>query len=109
MFYKVSRSSSYNNEQPCEGAVLKSMPHYHVRAFNSFQEFDERCGAREGTWCSKGTEHTVGDGYISRKEGYQDEWVVKISNLKQLQEFIKENGQIVLDEDSIVIYDDYIE
>ena len=58
---------------------------------------------------SKGTEHSTGEYDISRREGDKEYWVVKISNLKQLQKFIETNGQIVMSEDSITIYDDYLE
>lgn len=38
-----------------------------------------------------------------------NEIIMQISNLQELQEFIKNVGRIVLDEDSIIIYDDYME
>jgi len=110
MQYTVSRAG-YNStsEPPCNGAVRKMLPYYHERSCKSFEEFDKRFADREGTWLSKGTEHKLTSTGISRREGSQEEWVVNIRSLKQLQDFIVENGQIVMDRDSILIYDDYIE
>lgn len=36
-------------------------------------------------------------------------WSINIDSLEDLMHFIRENGEITIDEDSICIYDDYIE
>ncbi len=110
MFYKVDRASTYSDDQaPCEGAIRKKLPYYHQRTCESFEEFDSEFGEREGTWLSQGTEHSVKSWGISRREEDKEYWVVKISNLKQLQKFINDNGEIVMSSDSITIYDGYLE
>ncbi len=110
MYYKVDRASGYYWDQPpCEGAIRKKLPYYHCRSCKSFEEFDTRFEKHEGTWLSKGTEHSVDEYGIYRREGDKEYWVVKISNLKQLQKFIETNGRIVMCSDSITIYDDYLE
>ena len=38
-----------------------------------------------------------------------DEWAVEINTLEELQAFVKKHGSIILDDDEIIIYDDYIE
>ena len=37
------------------------------------------------------------------------EWYIKIKTLEELIDFVKENGEVVLDENRIEIYDDYRE
>lgn len=110
MFYKVSRASGYSDENPpCKEAVKKKLPNYEHLIFKSFEEYDAKLGHLCGTWLSKGTEHKVDISGISRRLEDIEQWLVRISNLKQLQDFIKEYGNVIIDEDSIMIYDDYIE
>jgi hypothetical protein len=110
MLYKISTASmSYSDDKPSDEAFLKKVPNWHERTCKSFEEFDKRFGAREGSWLSKGTNHAVTKDGIIRQEGVKDAWVVRISNLKQLQNFITKYGRCVIDGDSILIYDDYIE
>lgn len=111
MFYKVRRASDNYNDanRPCKEAVKKKVPNYEHRTFKSFEEHDAKLGRHFGTWLSKGTEHKVDNTGISRRLEDTEEWVVRISSLKQLQDFIKEYGDVIVDEDSIIIYDSYIE
>lgn len=110
MFYKVSRASYYSDTNPpCDDAVLKSFPYYESRAFSSFELFDKVRGKLEGAWLSKGTEHKVTEDGISRRLFDFEKWVIRITSLKQLQEFIKKYGKVIIDEDSIIIYDAYVE
>ena len=41
------------------------------------------------------------------KEGKN--WFVNISTIKSLLQFIKKNGEIIINEQKITIYDDYVE
>lgn len=112
MYYKVSRASWSCNDitsaPPCKEAVVKTFQCVDERTCGSPEEFDNKFG--QGSWLSVGTNHTVkSNGNISRILGTRKEWAVKISNLKQLQDFIKKYGSVVVDEDSLIIYDDYIE
>lgn len=112
MYYKVSRASypcyDTTSSPPCEEAIVKTFPNIDERTFGSPEEFDNRFG--QGSWLSVGTNHMIVPGKgISRVIGTSQKWVVKISNLKQLQLFIKKYGRVVVDEDTITIYDDYIE
>ena len=110
MFYKVHRASECSDEiAPCKEAVKKKVPNYEYRIFKSFEEHDAKLGHLCGTWLSKGTEHQVESTHISRRLGDREQWKVRISSVKQLQDFIKEHGKVIIDEDSIMIYDDYIE
>ena len=110
MFYKVRRASECSDEiAPCKEAVKKKLPNYEHLIFKSFEECDAKFGHVFGTWLSKGTEHKVDSTGISRRLEDREQWLVRISNLKQLQDFIKEYGNVIIYEDSIMIYDEYIE
>lgn len=50
---------------------------------------------------------TGGGGAVFNKESTT--WTIEISSLVQLQKIVTSEGPVVLDTDSIVIYDDYLE
>ena len=45
---------------------------------------------------------------VSGKTTEEKAWFIKITSLKQLNDFIKKYGCVILDNESIEIYDDYI-
>mgnify|MGYP007083438929 CR=1 FL=1 len=49
----------------------------------------------------------LGGGAVFNKESTT--WTIEISSLVQLQKIVTSEGPVVLDTDSIVIYDDYLE
>ena len=46
---------------------------------------------------------------VTKASSYSYEKVVEINTLAELITFIEDNGQIIMSEDSIMIYDDYVE
>lgn len=119
MKIKITRTTmwSFNeNEKPHKDAFISKLPKWrtHVRSCKSFDEFDERFADREGKWISKGVNHRVEGQCIYREERQEGKaWYIKISSMKALNEFIKENGQCVLmmedGELLLEIYDGYRE
>lgn len=114
MKFKVSRTSVWHEERPCEEAYI-----------DSYIYVDERCvddpskilayGGNTDWWYSEGTNHRVVNGCICRdfvKQGY----FVDIITLDDLLLFYKKYGEIIItglnDETNITeieIYDDYRE
>lgn len=107
---------SGSNKAPCEGAYLSNLPKLRteVRTLPTFSAFDDKHGAREGAWCSKGINHREESGRILREVPQKGKgWYIKITSLKALKEFISEQGECVLSEIDgelvIEIYDNYRE
>lgn len=105
MEFKITRTSGYNEEQPCPTAYKKLAPVYDERTFKSFDEYDARF-ARDGVWLARGTNHCIlPNGNISRQLGMEERWFIKIKNLKELMAFVAEYGTLVVGSDEIEIYD----
>ena len=120
MKFRVTRSSMYSafnpDYKPCEGAYLSNLPKLRteVRTLPTFSAFDDKHGAREGTWCSKGINHREESGCVFREVPQKGKgWYIKLTSLKALKEFISEHGECVLSEidgDLVIeIYDNYRE
>ena len=110
MWYKVNRSSGTDSDTPpCEGAVKKLTPIYETYNYGSFEEWDAMFAVHAGPWLYVGSDHKIEDCRISRVVGEATKWFVKISNLKQMTKFVEKYGEIILNNGSITIYDDYVE
>lgn len=106
--YKISRGSgdSFTSKPPIEGAVQKYFPCYDVRVFKSFAEYEAKL---RRSFLSVGSEHKELPGAgISRRVADELLWCIEINTLEDLQKLVQKEGQLVIDEDSIRIYDDYI-
>lgn len=108
--YKINKASDYNSSKgaPTEGAVQKYFPYYDIRKFKTFAEFDYKF--RE-PFLAHGSEHKElpNGGGISRRLADELLWCIEINTLEELQNLIAREGRIVMEEDSITIYDDYLE
>jgi len=108
MIFKVMRTSDCFSEDrpPCNGAFMKVFPIIDTRTLSE-EEFDSKFSIK---WRDYGTGHKkLGKNKISRKTGDQTLWAIDIDSIDSLMDFIKKNGGIVLDENSIEIYDTYRE
>ena len=118
MEFIVTRTSSWNNEMsPCEGAKPKKVDFWHTRTCTE-EVFNARFGKSEGLWRANGSDHTLtSEGFITKKQGTQLVWVIKIKNLNELSSFVAKHGSVILSiEDEgpnkrmgLEIYDDYRE
>ena len=106
MKFKVTRTSSYN-EKPCDEASLTYEPYVDHQNFKTPEDHDKRFLG--SPWFSRGTNHRIIDGTIARDLAPTAVWCVQINSLKQLVEFSKKYGELVLKEDSIEIYDTWRE
>jgi hypothetical protein len=109
MKYVVTRASAESTEKPCDEAVKSKV--YITdweNGFKSFEDYDKKYSLTRGSWCSKGKDHKVTPHGLERKV-LEEKWIVSISNLKQLQDFIGKYGECVIDNESILIYDCWIE
>lgn len=101
---------------PHKNARLKQCDRIEVRTIRSECEFDRIFGVKEGAWRSKGVDHTINtEGYIQRRHPLASKnFVIEIPTLEDLIAFIKENGEVVIQEGDagmfeIEIYNGYRE
>lgn len=108
MEFLVNRVSLWDDEvPPCDGAYKELVPVLDRRTSKSFKDFEVRNGE---SFLKFGTNHRVTEGGgIIRDLPPVLKWKIKITSLKQLTEFTKTYGDIILKDSSITIYDDYIE
>lgn len=105
MRYQVRRTSAYN-EKPCSEAFTATVDVWDTKTISE-ERFDAQS---KNSWRSRGTDHKVEEnGYISRKIGTEEVWMIVINTLEELQEFIKKYGKVVVNEDGIEIYDGWRE
>jgi len=117
MFYKVTRTSSWN-EKPCDEAIQRKYDFVDIRTLHSFKEFDKKYGEKEGAWLSEGINHYINEeGYIQRTfSNYVTDWFIENNSLEELMDFNKKYGSIIMEEShdspnitEIEIYDDWRE
>jgi len=109
MKFKISRTSKWGDDKPCEEAFMGKFQHWHERSCTE-EYFNQRFSTREGLWRSKGSHHCVTkEGSIKRFEGYRDEWAIELTTLNDLVKFVKKYGTVVFGDDFIEIYDAYRE
>lgn len=115
MKFVVSRASAWSDDTcPCEGAERVVVNKTDIRTIPSGVNINEFYSCVN--WYKRGTNHRVlDDGRVAR-DIQENLWVIKISHLKNLIEFIDKYGQVVVshypdtkDLPEIMIYDDYIE
>lgn len=107
MEFVVSRVSLWDDDTPpCDGAYKKLTPVRELRTISSFEAFEDKFGE---SFLALGTNHVVTKEGIVRYHSPRLKWTVKFTSLKQLIEFTNKYGDIILNDGSITIYDDYIE
>jgi hypothetical protein len=110
----VERTSQrYDSEEaPCEGAAKSTRVIVDTRLCDDPKKIPANKG-KDGDWYLQGINHRVENGKIKRDLGVKAFWTIKLTSLKQLQEFIQKHGDCVVGEEdgynTIEIYDDYRE
>jgi hypothetical protein len=113
MKFKVSRTSSYEDEvPPCEGCVKGQYTRIDERTID---DPNKSAGVYARQWYERGTNHRVENGHIKR-DFIDEGWFIEIPTLEDLVTFLDTHGPIVLERfhenTSILeleIYDDYRE
>ena len=109
MIYKVTKTSDWQNKKPCAGAVKRPFENWETRTCTE-KYFDRHFGENEGLWRSQYKNHRIdSEGYIERQRPDEMLWSIEINTLEELQSFIEKYGRIIMDWDSIEIYDGYRE
>lgn len=118
MKFRITRTSLWSTQKPCEEAVKEKFTRVEIRGFKSFEEFDKKFGEIEGDWLSIGVNHCINDeGYIQREFPDDAEgWFIEINTLEDLLKLQEKYGDIILSRDwdnpsilKLEIYDDYRE
>lgn len=116
MKFTISRTSNWDNENPCEEATPYEVIRVDVRTFKTPEEFDKKLAYREGKWLEKGTNHRVINGCIARDVGTERCWAIEVNSLEDLIALYHKYGSLVIETNmwdretpNIEIYDDYRE
>ena len=107
MRFKVSRTSIYHDEKPCDEAFMGRYTPVDARTFKSPEEHDERFPKNK--WHSSGSNHRLTKSGIARDLPACRTWFVEIASLEELVSMSKKYGELVFDGDGIEIYDTYRE
>ena len=121
MEFKISRTSIWNDEKPCEEAYKKQTIRIDERGFETFEEHDKVLSNCK-KWLEEGFNHKIipANNEIDHQHIYRefnDEiWCIKINSLEELLELQDKYGNIVLTTcyennniRELEIYDDYRE
>ena len=117
MIYKVCETNGYSEDEkpPCKNAFKHEFEWWSVRTCTE-EWFNDMHSHREGLWADSGSQHHITkEGYIAKLMDKKDTyWAIEINSIEELQDFIKENGEIVMSKDyrdcfEIEIYNGYRE
>ena len=118
MDIEVTRTSQWDDGQPCDGLTLKRVPRHDRRGYATPEEHDKKHG-HCGKWLDTGADHTTwsdehGNGGIQRTVGTREAWFLSAETLEDLAAFVGAHGELVvgLGHDGslkVEIYDDYRE
>lgn len=121
MEFKISRTSTWYENKPCDEAYLKEIIEKDERGFKTFEEHDERL-SRDKKWVEEGFNHKIlpankcFDHEHIYRELKKDVWTIKIDTLEELLVFFKKYGSLIIktsyendDIYEIEIYDDWRE
>lgn len=105
MEFLITKTSNYWD---LDGNMIAPHPDAYQKKYDRIEGrtctedyFDRHFGEREGLWRSKGVDHmtTENGKHIQRRHiADNDGWFIKMKNLQDLIDFVKENGSIVLQE-----------
>lgn len=121
MEFKISRTSMWFEEKPCDKAYKKEIIKQDERGFKSFEDHDEKL-LREGKWLEKGFNHKIlpPNKRFEKEHIYREfktkVWTIKIDTLEELLELFNTYGELIIkssfENDNIYeieIYDDWRE
>ncbi len=116
MLFTINRTSTYNDDKPCDEAFKSMHEFWHTRTVNE-EDFNAKFSHNEGLWRSKGKNHTTtSEGWVTRQEDDVELWTIQIQSLPELMNLIKKHGRVIVTEQgyntktpNIEIYDDWRE
>lgn len=90
MKFIVSRTSKWNDDAPCEGAIRFNLPYVQTnRQCHTFEEYD-KFSFDGRKWTDNGENHRINnDGFIERTM-YKSVWCIEINSLEELLKFQSE-------------------
>lgn len=115
MKFMVTRTSVWDNDKPCDGAIKEKYIRIDTRNASKPEDVPAYKNSPEW-WYSEGTNHRIINGYIARD--FEDEaWFIEIFTLEELIKFKDSVGSPIILNDFIFtngvleleIYDDYRE
>ena len=107
MHYFIERASQLTSkERPCEEAFLTKYIYKDIRLCKDQNMIYDSNGL---SWFDRGINHRIEDDCIVRDIEKED-WVININSLEDLQVFIAKYAcDLIVNNVSITIYDDYID
>lgn len=124
MEYRIQRASLHISDptKPTAKAYLKDIVITQSRSYKSFEEYDEAlkhkpyADAIADRWLNKGANHRIVYGPdnttpigIARDIGTEQVWHIRIETLGELMALVEEEGEVIVYDDNIIIYDSYVE
>lgn len=107
MKFSIRRTSTWTDERPCDEATQEIVVLVDERTVDDPKKLNGIGTPQE--WVEHGKNHRVENGHIKR-DLERIGWTVKLNSLKDLVEFSKKYGELIISESpSIEIYDDYRE
>lgn len=110
MKFKISRTSDWGENQPCEEAFKGKYIYVDERSVDDASKLKYRDAQND--WYSNGSNHRIENGHIKR-DFMQDGWMIKVNSIKQLIDFVSKYGDVVISTHfgtpEIEIYDTYRE
>jgi hypothetical protein len=105
MKFKITRTRDWNRNKPCKKAIkVEDVQTHTIKDVTS--PYDLMMGIEK--WYADGVNHRVGDNCLQR-DFISHHWEIEINTIEELLDLIKEEGEIVMGDDSIEIYDNYRE
>lgn len=105
MWFRINKASDVY-EKPHNKAIMKKGYIVDARRWGSVDEMPEYWRKE---WHERGINHRVENGCIKRDLEIED-WYIEINFLHELMELIEDCGNsLVIDNEKIIIYDDYLE
>lgn len=106
MWFRINKASDVY-EKPHNKAIMKKGYIVDERIVDN----PEKLGIRieRENWYKRGVNHRVENGHIKRDLEIED-WYIEINFLHELMKLIEDCGhRLVIDDEKIIIYDDYLE
>lgn len=116
MKFKISRTSDWDELQPCNGAMLEPYMRVDERTTNSPDKISAYRGQPTDWWYEEGENHRVENGRIKR-DFHDEGWFIEVNSLEELIKMVDEHGSIIVqpfgykrcDYYNLEIYDGYRE
>jgi len=110
MNYRITRTSDWGDNSPCEEAVKGTYIDIDERTTDSPDKIPANLNQPTDWWYKDGTNHRVENGHIKR-DFIRDGWIVDINSVDDLRKLSDKYGNLIFNstENSIEIYDDYRE